>query len=89
MGQIQFFIPMNFILCVVEVKIAIFKGFLKGEYKAADKQLLAKAIELRLANIYFSLIDMCIYSTVPGSKGKAWLRKHSFQCFWINGKIVT
>lgn len=54
MGQIQFFIPMNFILCVVEVKIAIFKGFLKGKYKAADKQLLAKAIELRLADILLS-----------------------------------
>lgn len=80
---------MNFILCVVEVKIAIFKGFLKGKYKAADKQLLAKAIGcVWLIYTFFWLI--CAY-ILPSQdqKVKAWLRKHSFQCFWINGKIVT
>lgn len=64
---LQFFIPMSFVQCVVEIRIAIFKGFLKGKYKAADKQLLAKAICWLLANIDL-LIDMRIYSTMPGSK---------------------
>lgn len=81
MGQIQFFIPMNFILCILEVQIAIFKGFLKGKYEAADKQLLAKAIEPCLAHIYFFLIDMCIYSTVPGSKGQSLVEKAQFPVF--------